>query len=458
MKKKKKNLKLSSAQIIPIAFLLVILLGAFLLYLPVSTAPGEKTSALTAMFTSTTSVCVTGSVVVDTFSHWSLFGKIVILLLIQTGGLGIIAVLGLLVILAKGEFSLSGSLLLRDAYNLDSARGITRFLVQVYIGTLLVEAVGAIGYMYAFIPRYGLIKGFWYSFFTSVSAFCNAGIDILGPDSLTSFHNRPLVLLTTMALIIMGGIGYVVWFDIIAEGRNKNIKITRPRARFRRLNEHTRLVLILTFAYILAGAVLVLFLEYQNPGTIGNMPFGQKVLNSFFESVTYRTAGFSTFPQENLREVTAILSVFFMFTGGSPVGTAGGVKTVTMFVLIVNVIAFIRAKNDAIIMKRRIPDALIKKATAIITVHFSISFILCICLMITSDISFIDAMFEIMSAVSTVGLSRAITPGLNNAGQIIVILAMYLGRISPISMFLFFHSGNYKEDPMHFADGKFIVG
>lgn len=450
--------RFSSAQIIPIAFLCLILVGALLLTLPISTAPGNQTSFLTALFTSTTSVCVTGSVVVETASHWSLFGKIVILFLIQFGGLGIIAVLGLVVFLAGQEFSLGGSLLLKDAYNLNSAKGIGRFLGRVYIGTLIVEFIGALGFMPAFIHRYGLLRGVWYSFFTSVSAFCNAGIDIMEPDSLVSYRSNPLVLLVTMTLIVLGGIGYVVWFDILSLRKKEFFRRAKIRTSFKRLSEHTRLIIILTAFYILIGAFFVFIFEYNNPGTLGPLPLRGKILNSFFESVTFRTAGFATFPQENMKETTSIIGIMLMFIGGSPVGTAGGVKTITVFVLIINVLAFIRDKDQVTILRRRIPDDVIRKAIAIITVHFVIASVLCICLMATSTLPFIDAMFEIMSAVSTVGLSRAVTPELNTIGRCIVILAMYLGRIGPISMLLFFNTGGTRNKGVRYADGRFIVG
>lgn len=450
--------KMSSAQIIPISFMCLILCGALLLWLPISSAPGVHTDFLTALFTSTTSVCVTGSVVVPTFSHWSLFGKIVILILIQFGGLGIVAVLGLAVFLARQQFSLSGSLLLKDAYNLNSAKSISGFLGRVFIGTLLVEFIGAFGFMPAFIKHYGPLRGVWYSFFTSVSAFCNAGIDICGPDSLIQYRGNPMVLIVTMALIILGGIGYVVWFDILAL-RNKDYFW---RGRFlitiKRLTEHTRLVLMLTFLYIVLGALFVFIFEYNNPGTLGGMHPAGKVLNSFFESVTFRTAGFATFPQENMKETTAIIGIVLMFIGGSPVGTAGGVKTITVFILILNVMAFIKGKDQVTILNRRIPNEVIRKAIAIITVHFAIAFVLCICLMAAMDLPFVDSMFEIMSAVSTVGLSRAITPELNNMGKWIVIIAMYLGRIGPISMLLFFQTGSTGGTGVKYADGRFIVG
>ena len=452
------RIRFSSEQYLPLGFLVLIFAGAALLMIPAATAPGEKTTFLTALFTSTTSVCVTGSVVVDTYLHWSLFGKVVILFLIQLGGLGLISVLGFFANMAKKNFSLKEVLLLRDAYNLDSAKGIQDFLKRVWYGTMLVEMLGAGGYMIVFIPQYGLARGIWYSVFTAVSAFCNAGIDIMGPDSLIRYNSNPWVMTVTMVMIIMGGIGYVVWFDLSGGLTQQLQKRTRARRTFRRLREHTRLVLILTAVLIGAGAALFFLFEHGNPDTLGHMPLGQKIWNSVFQSVTCRTAGFSTVPQEKLTEASCLVGDVLMFIGGSPVGTAGGVKTITMFVLLLSVLAFIRNQNEVHFLRRRISLEMLRKAMAIITVHLFIAIAACLALMAATGTSLNDALYEIMSAVSTVGLSRGLTPHLNAAGRLIVILTMYFGRIGPISMFLFFQSKKMKEDGVSYADGNYIIG
>lgn len=448
----KKHFKFKIAQIIPLGFLGLILFGALLLMTPMATASGEGTDFSTALFTSTTSVCVTGSVVVDTYSYWSLFGQIIILILIQLGGLGIVAVVSLVVVSARRKKSLVMMMLLRDSFNLDSMHGVAPFISRVFIGTLTVEGLGAIGYFFAFIPEFGVIRGIWYSFFTSVSAFCNAGIDIIGPDSLARYSGKPLVLIVTMFLIIAGGIGYVVWFDLGYTSR----KIWRRKKNPHGSSEHTKVVLFMTSSLILVGAVYILLLERDNAATIGNMPMWKKMLNATFQSVTYRTAGFSTFPQESLRESTTIVGDILMFIGGSPVGTAGGVKTVTIYLLVKNVDAFARSDYHPLSFGRRIPDDLIRKATAIVLIHLSYAIFMTLALMIVEDISFIDAMYEIMSGLSTVGVSRGLTPNLHLGGRIILIFTMYLGRIGPISMGLFFNNGSKKD--VKPAKGRFIVG
>ena len=449
--------KIDSSRLIPISFLMAIIVGTFLLMLPISTAEGETTSLVTALFTSTTSICVTGLVVVDTFSHWSLFGKIIILILIQLGGLGIISVTSILMLMVHKKFSLEQSILLHDAFNLNSVTGLMKFLAGVFKGTFAVEAFGALVYMITFVPKYG-VKGVWYSVFTSISAFCNAGIDILGPDSLISYNDNPLVLLNTIMLIVLGGLGYVVWFDFlngVSHGRKKGYSV---RLILRRLSEHTRLVLNITVFLILSGTIAVLILEYNNPETIGNMSFGDKVLNSLFQSVTFRTAGFASIPQQSMTDATCFMGCLYMFIGGSPVGTAGGVKTVTFFVAILNAVSFVRNRNENVVCHRKVTSDLIHKASAIIAVSFGVTFVMLIILLATNNISLVDGMYEMFSATATVGLSRSLTPSLNVFGKVLIITAMYLGRIGPISMALFFRYDGSEKNNVGFARGNYFVG
>ena len=450
--------KLGSAQIIPISFLVAILLGAWLLTMPAASADGKATDFVTALFTSTTSTCVTGLVVVDTFAKWSLFGKIVILILIQLGGLGIITITSTLMLMIYKRFSLGQSVLLHDAFNLNSIAGLRKFLIGVFSGTLLVEGIGALIYMIRFIPQYGGARGAWYAVFNSISSFCNAGIDILGPDSLMRYDGDALVQINTMFLIIMGGLGYVVWFDIghaIRMGIKKKYSLITS---FKRVSEHTKLVISMTFALIAIGAIIVLCMEFDNEATIGNMGVGKKVLNSVFQSVTFRTAGFATIPQQGLKESTALIGSLFMFIGGSPVGTAGGVKTVTFFLVIANARSFIRSRNETVVFGRSVPADLIQKANAIVLVRFAVTFILLIGLIVTNELELMDAMYETFSATATVGLSRAVTPSLNTAGRLIIIVAMYLGRIGPISMALFFRYKGIELNKVRFVKGNFFVG
>lgn len=444
--------------LVPAGFFILILLGTILLMLPWATAAGEETTLLTALFTSTTSVCVTGSTVVDTCTHWTMFGDFVILGLIQVGGLGIIVAVVFLVVIARHRFTLGEILALKDMYDLDSTRGVLLFFKRIFLGTLLAEALGAIGFMPVFCQEYGILRGIWYSFFTAVSAFCNAGITVMNPTNLEEYSNTPSVMIVTMILIVAGGVGYLVWADLVAVAGRLRERSVRPKYAFRLIKKHTRLVLALTGGLIAGGAALVFIFECGNPGTIGNMSAGGKIINSIFQSVTFRTAGFSTVPQQNLTEETCFAGDILMFIGGSPLGTAGGVKSVTLFVLLMNAIAFLRDEDEVVLLKRTVPSGVVRKATAIITAQLFVVLVLCLLLMAVTNAGLSESLFEIMSAVSTVGLSRGLTPELTAAGQVIVIIGMFLGRIGPITMLLFFQTGKKKQDGVHYADGRYIVG
>lgn len=450
--------RLTAAQILPLSFLAMIAVGALLLWLPFSTAPGERTGPLTALFTATTSVCVTGLVVVETAAHWSLFGKIVILVLIQLGGIGIISVSSAAIFALRRRMSLNDRVLLMQSFNLSRLSGINDFLRKVMRGVFSIEFVGAVLYSIAFIPRYGAIRGVWYAVFTSISAFCNAGIDILGSDSLMSFSSDPLVLITTILLIVTGGLGYAVWFDIaeklkLAFGNKRGLGFA-----IHRLNEHSKLVLALSLILIFGGAALELVFEFTNPSTLGGMSFGDKLLNAIFQSVTYRTAGFAAISQKALTEPSVLLGCVLMFIGGSPVGTAGGVKTVTLYIVLKNTVSYIRNRHDTVIFNRKVPARLIREATAIALVSLMVALVFTSLLMLTNGTTLNDSAFEVISAVCTVGLTRDLTPSLNVFGRLLIIVSMYLGRIGPISLALFFRTRSEAKNVVRDADGKFIVG
>ena len=454
-----KKHKLSSIHLIPISFLSAILFGTILLSLPFSSADGSWTSLENSLFTATTSVCVTGLVVVDTFSYWSIFGKTVILLLIQIGGLGVITVFSTMMLIAHKNFSLSSRLTLRDALNLESISGLLGFLSRIVRGTLIVELAGAILYLPAFIPAFGTGKGIWVSVFNAISAFCNAGIDIIGPDSLSSFRDQPLVLIVTMFLIITGGIGYVVWIDLQRKtvfGIKRSFSVKQI---IKRLSEHTKLVLAITVTLILSGTLIVFFSEYNNPDTIGSMPLPLKILNSLFESVTFRTAGFASFDQKNITDITCVTAYLLMFIGGSPIGTAGGVKTTTFYLYLLNIYSYIRGQKKLKVFNHNVSSAQMKKASVIVEVSAITVIILTLLLISTNPIDVKNGLFEIMSACATVGLTRGVTSTLNTAGKLIVTIAMYLGRIGPISMAIFFARGKgTSEAEIKYADGDFYIG
>ena len=443
---------------IPFSFLAAIVLGTLLLMLPVSTASGERTGLLTALFTATTSVCVTGLVVVDTYAHWSLFGQFVILVLIQVGGLGVVSVGSMIMLVSKRKFFLSNRMLLGDSLHVDNKRGILHFLTRMFKGVFFVEIAGTILCAVKFIPMMGVFRGLWASLFQSVSAFCNAGMDVVGPDSMISLRGSWLLMITTMLLIILGGIGFVVWFDVIEGIRNGVKNRFAPAKAFSRMPEHTKLVLILTLILIVFGAAVIFAAEYSNPDTLGEMSLGDKILNSLFQSVTFRTAGFASIPQEKMSEISCLAGYLLMFIGGSPVGTAGGIKTVTAFLFFINAFSYINGKKENIVFKRRVPEGLMKKASAIVFFSIVAVFTMTVMLMASGKIPLTDALYEVTSALGTVGLSRGLTPSLDRFGRIVIIISMYLGRIGPISMAIFFAKGNDPDNYIKHADGKFNVG
>lgn len=452
-----KRLHFSTTQVVMLGFAAAILAGALLLMIPAATAPGEHTDFITALFTATSSICVTGLVVVDTFSHWSLFGQVIVLLLIQLGGFGVITLYSVVIMLMHRRFSLGTHKMIQDYYDLDSVFDLRGFLKRVVVDTLIVEGLGAVAYAFVFVPQFGL-RGIWISLFNSVSAFCNAGMDVIGPDSLIPYRDNDAVNAITCTLIIVSGIGYIVWFDVL-----DSIKRTRKnglgvRGFFSRLSPHSRLAIVLTLFLLMSGTILVFIFEYHNPDTIGTLSLWGKLRASFFQSVTFRTAGFATVPQASLTVPTSITGCVYMFIGGSPVGTAGGVKTVTMFVAVLNSVSFIRSRDETVVFSRRITSEMKNKATAIITVSFGFTMLLYVLMLWICKTDPVAAAYEIFSATGTVGLSQGLTPSLDTAGRLIVIAGMYAGRIGPISMGLFFSTGKSSKNLISFADGNFKLG
>lgn len=433
--------KLTTTQIILLSFLIVILLGSLLLALPISTASREPVPYVDALFTATTSICVTGLVTVPTVYTWSVFGQAVILILIQIGGLGVITIMSGLMISLHKKFGIGARMLIQDAFNLNTLSGMVQFVINVLKGTFLVEAIGALLCMTVFVPEYGP-KGIWISIFHSVSAFCNAGIDIISENSLCEYVFHPVINIVTALLIILGGIGYIVWWDVI--GVLKNYKTQKLKC-FRRLSLHSKIALSATGILILGGAVAFFVFEYSNPLTMKDYSLWQKLQASLFQSVTTRTAGFATIPQQNLTNASSFITLFLMFIGGSPVGTAGGVKTVTIAVLAVSALSTIRNGEDAELFERTISKQTIRKAVAVISVSFFIAFLSTLLLSAVMDADALDIMFETISATATVGLSRNLTGSLNFWGKLIIIATMYLGRVGPISFAIVLNSNRQRN-------------
>lgn len=450
----KKRVSLSTTQMILLSFLLAILVGSLLLVLPFASADGTSVSYIDALFTATTSVCVTGLVTVPTVSAWSVFGQIVILFLIQMGGLGIITIMSGLMISLHKKMGIGDRMLIQDAFNLNSLSGIVVFIKKVLLGTFVVEGVGALLYMTVFVPEFGA-KGIWMSVFNAISAFCNAGMDIISEDSLCGYTLHPMINFVTSMLIILGGIGYIVWWDFIRV--LKNFKRQKLRC-FKNLTLHSKIALAATGILIMAGAILFFAFEYHNPQTIGEYSLGGKVQASVFQSITTRTAGFATIPQQDFTNASAIVSLLLMFIGGSPVGTAGGIKTVTIAVLLISAFATIRNKEETVLFHRTISKQAVSKAVAVVSMSFIIMFASTVLLSAVSDAQALDVVYETVSATATVGLTRNLTPTLNLWGKLIIIVTMYLGRIGPISLVIAFNTKKGSKNTVKNPTEEISVG
>lgn len=429
-------MELSTTQMIMLSFLIAILIGSVLLALPISSSTGEAVPYVDALFTATTSVCVTGLVTVTTASAWSTFGQIIILLLIQIGGLGVITIMSGFMISLHHKMSIGDRMLIQDAFNLNTLSGLAEFTQKVIFGTFVIEGIGALLYMTVFVPEYG-VRGVWISIFNSISAFCNAGMDIIGENSLCDYVIHPMINVVTSLLIILGGIGYIVWWDVMRV--LKNLKKQKWKC-FRYLTLHSKIAIFVTVVLIVFGALLIMIFEYNNPLTMENYSLFDKIQIALFQSITTRTAGFATIPQQNLTSASAMLSLLLMFIGGSPVGTAGGVKTVTIAILLVSAFATIQGKNEVRLFNRNIAKQSVSKAVAVVSMSFIIMFTSTILLATVTDAAALDVAYETVSATATVGLSRNLTASLNVWGKIIIIVTMYLGRIGPISLAVAFNT------------------
>ena len=426
--------KLNTAQIITLSFAGVIFVGGLILWLPFCTAAGQTTSFSDAMFTATTCVCVTGLVTVTTATHWSLIGKLVILLLIQIGGIGLIALASVIFISLNKKISLKNRRMIQESYNLEQMSGLVTVVRKVVLCVFAAEGIGAVGYAFCFVPEFGLVKGLGQAVFTAVSAFCNAGIDLVGESSFAPFVTNPLMNVTTMGLIILSGLGFPVWWEVIEHVQDL-LRGKRTRKNFiRGFTLHTKLVLTTTVILITGGALLILLLDWNHAGSLGDLKPGEKVMAAFFQSITTRTAGFETIPQKNFTDGSAMVSMILMFIGGSPMGTAGGVKTITVALLIVLVTSYIRGNHDTVVWGRKVVEENIRSAVVIFFFALTTALTATILLVAVSGHPLLDCAYEIVSAVATVGLTRSLTSQLPAAGKIIVILIMYMGRIGPITL------------------------
>ncbi|MEZ3433642.1 MAG: potassium transporter KtrB [Lachnospiraceae bacterium] len=446
VKEKKKSVRWNTLRITAAGFLSFIFFGGVILYLPVSNT--RPIAFMDALFTSVSAVCVTGLVTITPAVQFTFFGKLVLLLLIQMGGLGVIACAALFFFLLRRKITVRERVVLEETYGTGSLGGIVRMVRKVIWGTLFVEGLGAVLYAVQFIPEYGFIRGVWYSIFHAVSAFCNAGIDILGENSLAGYAVNPVINMTTILLIIVSGIGFTVWFDILENVRRLIHREVPGRWWFTRLRLHSKLAIIMTSVLILSGAVFIFFSEFHNPDTIGNMSLGQKAMASLFQSVTTRTAGFYTFSQGALHEESKLFCAILMFIGGSPGGTAGGVKTTTFAMLFLACLTFIRGGSDTECMGRRISVANFRTGFCVVMAAFTafITGTLAILFIEPDSITLVNVIYETASAVGTVGLTADLTPQLERLSQVILMVMMYVGRLGPLTLVLTFAGKSHPRD------------
>ncbi|WP_352399607.1 TrkH family potassium uptake protein [Anaerotignum sp.] len=421
---KTKRLRLSNMQIVAMGYFLVAAVGTILLLLPISSVEGN-TSLLQAMFTAVSASCVTGLVVVDTSTHWTLFGQVVILILIQIGGMGFMTIGIRFMLLMRHKISLREREVMVESINASQLGGILTLTRKIVAGTFLVESIGALLLAIRFIPEFGFGKGLFYSVFHSISAFCNAGFDLMGVKapfhSLVSYGDDLLVNITIMSLIIIGGIGFLVWDDIY-----------HHRLRWKRYYLHTKIVLACSAVLVFGGAMLFYILEGRATGA--EVGFKQSVLTALFQSVTCRTAGFNTIDTASLSEGSKILSMLLMFIGGSPSSTAGGIKTTTIVVLVLYMISGARRVGQATIFGRTLEVDALQKAVSIFTINLGFALIGALCICAIQPLAATDVLFEVFSAMGTVGMSTGITRELTTASACVITLLMFLGRVGSVSL------------------------
>ncbi|RQD77246.1 MAG: Trk family potassium uptake protein [Candidatus Syntrophonatronum acetioxidans] len=436
---------LTPARVLVLGFLLLIIIGTILLTLPVSTYRGI--SVLDALFTATSAVCVTGLVVKDTGTFFTPFGQTVILFLIQVGGLGFMTAGTLIFIILGKKITLKERLVIQEALNQLTIAGLIRLIKKIILFTFIIEGIGAVFLSFRFVPLWGWKKGIYYSIFHAISAFCNAGFDLMGNfQSLTNFSDDYLVRGVIMSLFIIGGLG----FTVLAEFQVKK--------RFKLLSLHSKIVISATLFLLLLGTITICILEYTNSHTLEGLGFFQRVSNSLFTSATARTAGFNTIPTDMLQDSTLYFILALMFVGASPASTGGGIKTTTFSIIIIAVISIIKGQEDVFIYKRRLPFYILNKALSIVVISVILVFLVSISLTITEVFSFMEILFEAVSAFGTVGLSTGITPDLSPLGRALVIFTMFSGRVGPLTLTLALAQRLKKKAPFRYPEERILVG
>ena len=442
---------MNATRIVAGGFAIIILLGTLLLMLPVASQNGQSAGFLTSLFTATSATCVTGLVPVDTGMSWTFFGQLVIILLIQVGGLGFMTVLSLFSLLLRRRIGLSERLIMASTLNLNDMDGVVRVVRHALMVTFTLEGIGAVVLSTRFIPQFGLVGGIWRGIFHAISAFCNAGFDLVGGKfgaftSLEGYNNDPLVLGTIMVLIVSGGLGFFVWEDILRSRSWKGFSF------------YTKMVLSVTAGLLIGGMVFFLSVEYNNPATFGSMPLPQKMLNALFQSVTLRTAGFASFNQGGLLDSSIVVSCVLMLIGGSSGSTAGGLKTVTAALLLLSLRANLAGREQVTIRGRAISYRKVIDAMTLALIIVFLFMTGSILISLVDGVPYLHAAFETASALGTVGVTVGITPALSPVSHVILICLMYLGRIGVLTFSMAFLTRNRYPAKIKYPNLDIMIG
>ena len=434
------------ARVLVLGFLMLIAMGTALLMLPAATV-GERLGFVDALFTATSAVCVTGLVVVDTGTAFTTLGQVIILTLIQVGGLGFMTMAALIFITLGKRIGLGSRIMIQESLNHLTLSGVVRLVKAVLLWTFLVQGIAALILGLRFASDMGWAKGLYYGLFHSISAFCNAGFDLMGNfTSLTAYQGDWVVILTVMALFVSSGLGFFVIMDLY-----------RCRGKLRSISFHSKLVLSLTAVLLVLGFGTIFALEYSNPATLASLGTGEKILSTAFTAATPRTAGFNVLPTDQLNQSSLFFIIILMFIGASPASTGGGIKTATFGVVMVAVYSMIRGKSDAVLFKRRLPQAIIHKALAIMFLSFTLIVVVALLLSITEDAQLLTIMFETVSAFGTVGLSAGITGELTVVGRLLIIFTMFAGRVGPVTLTLAF-TRRLSQERIRYPEDRVMVG
>ena len=446
-----RNRSLNATRVVAVSFAVIILVGALLLTLPIASRSGESVGFFTCLFTATSATCVTGLILVDTWTQWSLFGQVVILAMIQLGGLGFMTVITLVSFALHRRIGLSERLIMVSTLNLNDLDGVVRVVRHALMGTFLLEGIGAVILSVCMIPEFGIAGGIWRGIFHAVSAFCNAGFDLLGGrfgafSSLVGYNDHPVVLLTIAALITVGGLGFFVWEDIL---RKRSIH---------RLSVYSKMVLLMTALLIVGGAAFFLVEEYANPATLGNMSLWQKLCNALFQSVTLRTAGFDAIWQGGLSDSSKAFSSILMLIGGSSGSTAGGLKTATVAVLLLALRSGLAGREQVTFRGRTIPYRRVLNAMTLALVMLFLFLVGSMVISTVEGLPYLDCAFEVASAMGTVGLTTGLTPNLTPFSQTLIILLMYLGRVGVLSFSIALMTRGRTMDKIRYPEMNVMIG